>query len=221
MSRDLTSGLITAFESSSVRIAIFVELQLASGTARFWSGVGDKTYDSNTYTGLGDLTGMEFPAETSSGAANGLNLSISGIRAENISFTLENYQYRPATIYLAALDSSDAIIADPYRIFDGFIDVMTIFDDEAQANISVKLEGYAYGVGPSSSRYTNEDQKRSYATDTGLQYVRSLSQKTIYWGTAASETSSYTGTGQYLTGNDDGLGYVDYDGDGEYDDYIP
>ena len=219
--RNLTSNLITAFESSSVRLAIFVEMQLASGTARFWSGAEDKALDGNTYTGLGDLTGLDFPEESSSGVANGLDLAISGIRAQNISFAMENYQYRPAIVYLAALNSSDAIIADPYEIFNGFIDIMTIFDNDSQADIRIKLEGYAYGVGPSLSRYTNEDQKRKYSTDTGLQYVRSLSQKTVYWGTASAETANNTGTGQYLSGNGDSFGYIDLDGDGEYDEYIP
>lgn len=220
MSRNLTSALATALASSSVKPAIFAKLDFASGTVAFWSGKGDKTYDSVTYTGLGDLTGLDMPEESSNGSTNGMTVSLSGIPSTNISLALEEYQNRPATVLLAALDSSDAIVADPYQVFAGLIDVISINDDGNTSAITINLEGYAYGVGPSMDRYTNESQKRQYALDTGLEFIKSLSEKELYWGVAAAE-STPPSNGQYLTGNTDGLGYIDYDGDGEYDDYIP
>ena len=222
MSRNLTTALATALASNSVRPAIFVSLEFASGTVNFWSGKNDKTYDSKTYTGLGDLTGLDMPEETSNGSTNGMSISLSGIPSANVSLALEEYQNRPATVLLAALDDSDAIISDPYQIFAGLIDVISINDDGNTSSIGINLEGYAYGVGPSLDRYTNEAQKRNYATDTGLRFVRSLSEKQIFWGVAAAESSTTTTppNGHYMTGNLDGAGFIDRDGDGEYDDYL-
>ena len=222
MSRNLTTALATALATSSVRPAIFVSLEFASGAVYFWSGKGDNTYDSNTYTGLGDLTGLDMPEETSNGSTNGMSLSLSGIPSVNVALALEEYQNRPATVLFAALDSSDAIIADPYQIFSGLIDVISIEDDGDSSSITVNLEGYAYGVGPSMDRYTNEAQKRVYATDTSLRFIKSLSEKQVYWGVGAAESATTTTppNGQYLTGNMDGAGYIDRDGDGEYDDYL-
>ena len=219
MSRNLTTALATAFASNSVRPAIFVSLEFASGSVYFWSGKGDKSYDSNTYTGLGDLTGLDMPEETSNGSTNGMSLSLSGIPSVNVSLALEEYQNRPATVLLAALDSSDAIIADPYQIFAGLMDVISIQDDGESSSIVINLEGYAYGVGPSLDRYTNEAQKRIYALDTGLRFIKSLSEKQIYWGVAAAESTTTPGSSQYLTGNFEPN--VDIDGDGNFDEFIP
>ena len=220
MSRNLTTALATAFANNSVRPAVFVSLEFASGNVNFWSGKGDKAYDGKTYTGLGDLTGLDMPEETSNGSANGMSISLSGIPSSNVSLALEEYQNRPATVLLGALDNSDSIIANPYQIFAGIIDVISINDDGNVSSIGINLEGYAYGVGPSLDRYTNEAQKRNYALDTGLRFIRSLSEKQIHWGVAAAESTATTpGTSHYLTGNFE-LN-VDTDGDGNFDEYIP
>ena len=183
MARSLTAALATEFDSSSLRPVFFAKFEFTGGDVRFWSGSGDKTFNSETYTGLGDLGIVSFPPETVSGGAGGAIFSISGIPSSNTSLALsENYQNYPVTVWVGALDDSDNIVADPYEIFYGLMDVMEMTDDGETASISLKAETFVYGVGASNRRYTKEDQVREYSGDIGLSYVSSLQNKEILWG---------------------------------------
>ena len=55
MSRTINSSLLTALTGSVVEPFYAVELFFDSETLRLWTGIGDRTINSNTYLGTGSL----------------------------------------------------------------------------------------------------------------------------------------------------------------------
>jgi hypothetical protein len=187
MSRNLPTGLDTATAAASLSPVILVDLTFPAGNVRCWNGYGNITFGSNTFTGTGYLGTISEIKETRDGAANGIQVSLSGIPSSLVSLALvNNSQGQPAKVYLGVLNSSGTFSVDPYLIFDGVIDTCPISDDGKTATITVKLEKELIDTRTRGRRYTDEDQKIDYPTDNGLEYVAGLQQLNIVWGKATA-----------------------------------
>jgi len=173
MARDITSGFQTEIEASTLSPIILIKAEFDSGDLRFWTGYNDITYDSEVYTGSGDLIKMERVSETQALSANGVSFELSGIPSSIVSIALsEDYQGRTITSWFGVLDASGAIISDPYQIFKGIMDTMVIADDGETAKVTVNSESELITLKESGERrYTPEDQKQDYPSDEGLDFV--------------------------------------------------
>lgn len=183
MARSITSGLNTEVTASELEPIFLVDLEFDSGALYFWTGTRPLTYNSNEYIGGGRLLNISPIVETNDVRAVGVNLSMSGLPTDLISIALtEAYQGQPVKIRFAAL-SSGAIVADPYLIFDGRMDVLTIDDAGDAATISLAAESRLIDLErPRLRRYTPQDQKIDHPTDTGLDYVPVIQDVSIQWG---------------------------------------
>jgi hypothetical protein len=183
MARGITSGLNTEVTASELEPIFLIDLEFDSGTLYFWTGVTPLTWDGNEYIGGGNLIGISPIAETSEIRAVGVNLTMSGLPASLISIALtEAYQGQPVKIRFGAL-SGGSVVADPYLIFDGRMDVMTIDDTGETAHISLSAESRLIDLDrPRVRRYTPEDQKAEHPNDTGLDYVPVIPDVALQWG---------------------------------------
>lgn len=184
MARDIESAMESAVASRALRPVLFVEMEFDEGTLNFFTGIGTLSWDSKTWTGAGHLLGVEPAEETASIEARNATFVLSGMPESVVALALgSDYQGRAARIWFGALDDSLAVIADPVRIFSGFMDVMTIDDDPNGARIAVTAENSLVVLRRAQERrYTPEDQKLDFPDDTGLQYVAALQDKAIVWG---------------------------------------
>ena len=74
-------------------------------------------------------------------------------------------------------------MADPYAIFQGQMDLMTISDGGDTATIKLTAESRLIDLDRSRERrFTSEDQKIEFPDDKGLEYVDDLQDKEIVWG---------------------------------------
>lgn len=77
---------------------------------------------------------------------------------------------------------TNALIADPYRIFTGMMDVMEVSDDGSTGLIRLSVESsMILGRRAKISRYTAEDQKKLYTSDVGLDFINQLMDKEVVW----------------------------------------
>lgn len=183
MDRGLTSAMNTALTGAVVEPAFLAKFEFPDGDLRLWTGSSAITYNAESYTGLGNLIGVSMPKETSDGSASGVTFSISGIPSTHVSLALSNtYQNAPCYLWFACMATASTFVADPYLMFSGLMDVAELSDDGETATISVKAEGFAYGVGPSSERRTERDQQDKYSTDRSLRFVADLQNKEFTWG---------------------------------------
>lgn len=183
MARGIDSSLDTALSADSIRLFFAMKAEFAGGTARFWSGVGDRTIESETYLGAGDIIAFAPITETPELEANGVNLTINGIDSSLIATALtDDYQGRNITLFIGALDESFSVIAT-YVLFKGLMDTMTISDDGNFSNISLMCENILIGMNRAKhSRYTNQEQQSLFSGDKGFSFIDALQDKTIRWG---------------------------------------
>ena len=131
----------------------------------------------------GDIINVSATQETSEIRANGIQISLSGLPLELISAALSDpYQGRTAKVFFGVLDG-ETVVADPYMIFRGSMDLMTIEDSGETATILVTAESRLIDLDRARARrFTSEDQKIDYPSDKGLEFITSLQEKQIVWG---------------------------------------
>jgi len=183
MARGIDSNLNTALTGSVVRPFFVFNAEFAGGDALFWSGVGTKVIDSETYEGAGDIISFAPQTETAELEANGINVTINGIDSSLIATALtDTYQGRFITIKLGCLNDDQSVIAT-YTLFKGIMDTMNISDDGNYSNISLQCENILIGMNRNKvRRYTSQEQQGLFSGDKGFSFVESLQDKTIRWG---------------------------------------
>lgn len=182
--RTLTTTVQSELERDTVLPALFVELLFDSGPLRLWSGLGNATINGETYTGTGTL-GTISEIEESAGdvRASSVAMTLSGIPSSYLSIGLaEQFQGRPASIWLAFLDAAGAIMPDPIRVFKGRMDYPALEENGDTAKITVFAESHLIDLErPRIRRYTDEDQRELYPGDTGLRFITALQNKQVNW----------------------------------------
>lgn len=184
MSRGLTSGMVTEVTATALRPIFLFKAEFDSGDLLLWTGVGPLTYNSETYVGGGNLIGVSEMKEVSVIEAQGASFQLSGIPSALLSLALsEPYQGRPITCFFGSIDSSGALVANPFTLFKGKMDVMKIDDSAETVTITVSAENRLIDLQRIRvRRYTPEDQKQKYAGDLGLDFVAALQEKEVVWG---------------------------------------
>ena len=195
MSRTLTSGMQTVATADVVRPFFLVDLNFTSGSIYLWSGLGDLSWNSNTYLGAGDILQLSSFEEKSDLGAVGATLTLTGIKASLVAKARdEDYQGRSVDIRLGAFDSSASIVSDPVIIFSGFMDVMTISEGAEFSTISVAIENKTIQVDRTKERrYTDADHKQDFPNDKGFEFVSAIQEKEIVWGRKSSTAGGNAG----------------------------
>ena len=194
MSRVLSNAMKEMAVAKVVRPIFLVHMVFDSSELNIWSGVGDLSFDSVTYTGLGDLLSISEIKETSDISATGISVSLSGVKTSLIAVAKDqDYQGRELTVRLGAFNESGSLIADPVIIFSGFMDTMTIAEAGAYSSITIAVENKLVAFERAKvRRYTAEDQKIEYPADKGFEFVTSIVQKEIFWGRPSPASGDVT-----------------------------
>lgn len=179
MARTIPSALLTAITARECQPYLAFEALLDGGALRLWTGSGDKTIDSNTYTGAGALIGVGEMSEVIDLTAQSVTVTLSGLDSSVLTAALsENYQGRVANIYVGERSVSDVMLA-----FSGYLDTMSPSDDGATSSLTVTIESKLADLQrPRIRRYTKESQKALYPGDTFFDWTADLADKQVPWG---------------------------------------
>lgn len=182
-SRDIATAMLAAIQAGTLRPVIFYEGQFSSGTLRLWSGLGSKSWDGQTWIGTGSLLAIEGIEETTEARSVGFKISLSGLKTSNLALMLgaaATSENLPGKIWFGAIDSSDAVIADPYLARAGKMNIPRFEDGAQSLTITVDYEDENVGLLiPLDRRYTPEDQAIDYTGDEGFNQVATLQDTVI------------------------------------------
>lgn len=183
MARSMTGAVVAELDAASVRPIILADADFVSGHLRLWSGIGPLSWNTFTWTGAGDMLQMSEAKESAGLLANGITLSLSGIPGANLAIALtEDYQGRPLVVYFGFLNSSGAVIVDPFILWSGRMDIMVIEEGADTATIGVTGESRAISMRRSMERrLTHEDQQLDYPGDLGFEFVEGLQNAEQLW----------------------------------------
>lgn len=174
------SSVPSGFSDTTLTAFMAVDLEFDSGTVRLWNGYDDLSFNSETYTGGGNLLAISPIEENPEISAKGITMSLTGISSTILSYALtENYQYRTCAVYVGTIDSGTA---SGYKVFSGRMDVMTITEDGDSCSIQLTAENKLIDLErPRVRRWTSEDQKSIHSGDLGFDFVNSLQEAEIVW----------------------------------------
>jgi len=189
VARNLTSAFDTAIQQDEIHPVMLVKVNTSGGDVLVWSGIGDLTYNSETYIGTGTFGGVSTQSERTDLTATGVTLSLSGIPSSLVSTALGQVQQgRLCQVWMALLNTSTgALVADPYELFVGFSDVTIVTEQAETSTISIQAENRLIDLERARiRRYTDEDQKSDSANsgDKGFEFVPGLQDKIIIFGKA-------------------------------------
>ena len=184
MTRGMTPAYQAALAEQVIRPALFVEGEFPSGTLRLWTGLGDVDWNGSTWTGAGNLLGISPLEETADVVATGMQITLSGVPTSLVSLAISDAQQgQPVRLWLALLDDTGAIIADPVQAFTGRLDVPTLEDGAETCTITISYESRLIDLNRTREwRYTDQSQRQLYPGDRGFSFVTSLQDKPIRWG---------------------------------------
>lgn len=184
MSRDITTAFRNEITADSLRPSLFIKFEFDSGNLNLWSGIGDKIYDGDTYTGAGTILKIDQVEETQDLRAVSITFGLSGIASSVIALALtSNYQGRPVTMWFSVLNSNGAIISSPYEIFKGRMDIISFQDNGETSDFAIKCESNAIDIRKAKKRrFTDEDQKIDFPNDKGLEFISKIQDIDVAWG---------------------------------------
>jgi hypothetical protein len=183
--RNLTVGMQSAISQQTVRPVFLVSLEFGASTVVY---LNDRTFDitwgGHTYLGNGWLRPLKTVEETSDVKAVGCEITLNGTIAELLSYALVDARIsNRGRVWLGMLDSTNSLIADPYQIFAGKLDIPTIQVDETTITLTLAYESDLRGLErPNEFRFTDQSQKALYSDDKGFEYVVTVEKWDGYWG---------------------------------------
>ena len=184
MARDIHSNAVTEISSKIVRPVLFLKID-STPEARFWSGIGEITFDGEVYLGAGGLARISTVKEQSLMQATGTRFELTGIPSDNLFLALNaQYQDRLAVLWLALVRDDLSIIGRAINLFSGRTDTMTIEENGQTATVSVTVENKLIDLEKPKVRYfTDADQKEQYPNDKGLEYNVAINDgRQVAWG---------------------------------------
>lgn len=197
MSRNISSSFVTS-SLDLIQPYYAAYLDFSGSAVRLWTGQYNQSfsdeYGGGTYLGVGTFGSISPVTETTDISARGINLILSAIPTENIGLALSgSYRGGNASVYLI-LYNSDLSSFQKIIIFKGTMDQMIINENGETSTIDVKCESRLIALNrPRDIRYTDEAQRQLYPTDTGLRFVASMAERSIYWGNSAPGSTGNDG----------------------------
>ena len=200
MSRGLSGALEGLFAENHISTVILVKLEFDSGTQRYFSGSGTLSYLGEDYLGTGEFGRMEPVLEDKGVKMKGIRLALQGVDTTVIDLTLnEAIQGRPASVSICSYDIELAAITEGFEIFSGYMDTIEM-SRGSNASMVITIESIMSQFDlPNVRRFTSEDHKERYPTDSFFDFMPKTSEATIDWGSNTSGGQINGGS----TGNSD------------------
>tara|TARA_R100000231_G_scaffold92093_1_gene69321 strand:- start:180 stop:746 length:567 start_codon:yes stop_codon:yes gene_type:complete len=186
MARGLSSAVKTELATGVIDPVLLIEIGF--NTPKYLTNapfdiVSSVSGSSRTYQTNGHLRNITGVNETNKPTKNTLSLSLSGVDQTYISLALsENIINSEVYIYRGFLNTSNALIADPFLLFFGTIDEYKITDTTETANLVLQITSHWGNFSKTSGRVTTDNaQQRFFSGDKGMEFA-ALTVRDIKWG---------------------------------------
>ena len=188
MTRSLTSALKSELATSEVRpvhlisIGFGTPVNLTDCSYNLTSSISGS---SVTYTASSHILGLSNFVEETDISKMSLDLTLSGANLTYISTVLnENVVNDSVKIYRGFLDSNNALIADPFLLYQGTIDTFGITEQGTESSLTLRIVSHWADFEKTNGRKTNNtSQQRFFSTDVGMNFS-SENVLDIKWGRA-------------------------------------
>jgi hypothetical protein len=184
MTRSINSTTITSLQSDSFNMANLIQLDFPT-PVRITDWNRSISALSTTFLSSPHLTDIGQVAESADPRINSLSVTLSGVEQTFIAlFLTNNYIDVRARIWKAVLGADDAVVGDPFLIFDGRVSGYAIDDSESTSDIGIEISSHWKDFELRKGRRTNRNSQQYYfAGDLGMDYAGVI-VKDLKWGRA-------------------------------------
>jgi|TARA_R110001583_G_scaffold128010_5_gene279794 hypothetical protein len=186
MARGLASAVKTELATGNINPVFLVHLGFA--TPIYLTNCGfpltsSVSGSSVTYIASGHLQSITGVSETNQPTKNSLAITLSAVDQGYIAIILnENVIGKEVKVYRGLLDSSNALISDPFLLFYGTIDEHRIVDTTNTANVTLSVTSHWASFDKESGRTTSDNsQQRFFSGDKGMEFA-ALNILNLKWG---------------------------------------
>jgi len=183
------SNLDTYTENPVYYPFALVKLVLAGGTYRLFSGIGELTWDGQTWAGAGDLGYIGKIESTAEAKAGKVVIGLSGLDASLKAEALDELSRGgSASIYFGFFsDAENTITYDPWLGFFGRVDTSEVEEDAEGVEVRVTLlDSVGARLRQTVRRRTDSDQQEIYSGDEFYSYVAALRDPENWGGSGSS-----------------------------------
>jgi len=186
MTRSLTTAVKNQLATNDIRPIHLINIGFATPvnlTDCSFSLTSSVSGSSVTYTASDFILGVSEFSEQTDLSKSSISLVLSGANLTYISTVLnENVTNDIVTIYRGLLDSSNALIANPFLLYKGNIETFTINESEKSSSVSLSIVSHWADFDKKNGRKTNNtSQQRFFSTDVGMDFSSQTVQD-IKWG---------------------------------------
>lgn len=174
MPRGLTTEIQAAIAAGTVRPVYLAFFDFDGYSLRTWTGEGDVSYDSQTWSGNGVVNRWPIITESVDLVANNITLELSG----NFGYGVDiadptKYRARSCEIYVGFLDANgDLPSTNVVKLFSGRMAQIGFVEDGENDAYSVTVESRLVDLQKAKvSRYTHQSQLQRFPGDMGLEYA--------------------------------------------------
>lgn len=168
---------------------LFFKMGHSQGTVRAWDGLGDRIFDGETYTGIGNMASIAGVSNSRDLQTQEIVVTLNGVPYPALQSIDPSIRNETATITAAWYSYTGTLLASKV-IFTGLGNFLTSAFSERTLSLTCHLRGrMADWSRAPQSFYTTADQSRYYPGDTGFDYVKTLENTTVSgWGLYAEST---------------------------------
>ena len=188
MSRNLDAGTVAAISAARVLPAIFFYANFLDGPVYVWSGIGNYSWEGNTWIGLGvpggECLGSISPiSEDSQLHAQGVSVSLSGVDPTMLNHAMGAIQQgQPCRIWVNLFDDSMNLLGTVLT-YAGLVDQPTIDEAAEKCSITLQIENRLSDLQRAQyHRWTDQDQRLRHPSDDGFKFVNTLVNWYASWG---------------------------------------
>jgi hypothetical protein len=165
MPRGLSTEIKAAIAAGTVHPVYLAYFDFDGGAVRTWTGEGDLSYDSETWSGDGTVTSWPNITESVDLVANNITVELSG----NASYAVDIadpdvYRARTCEIYIGFVAADGSLPStNVYKVFSGRMAVVGFIEDGEADGYSITVESRLVDLQKAKTvRYTHQSQLQRY-----------------------------------------------------------
>jgi len=188
MTRSLTTSVKNELATNDIRPVHLITIGFGTPvniTDCSFSLTSSVSGSSVTYSSSDFILGISNFTEETDVTKTSLTLTLSGADQTFISTCLnENIVNDSVQIFRGFLNDSNALISDPFLLYDGQIDTFSIQESKTDSTVNISIVSHWADFEKTSGRKTNNtSQQRFFSTDLGMNYS-SETVLDVKWGRA-------------------------------------
>jgi len=179
--RDISATNRAQIDASHLHEVVLVKLEWDE-PAYVHSGFGTISYDGDDYLGVGGFGSITNARESEVLGPLPITLTLSGVDSAFISLALTSVAYRDVvTVYCGYRQDDGDLVDDPWIVWNGWFEFASISQDDSSVISITCQHDLAVLDEISGARFSDEDQKDTYASDDGFEFVHEIPSLRLVW----------------------------------------